>query len=74
MNNWEINKRFCQHKRKELFITIFSWIINQPSDQCQQIIVGRDFKIDVTNSIVNLRDIIGQVTNTINQIARSSES
>ena len=36
--------------------------------------MGRDFKIDATNSVLNLRDIIGQVTNTINQIARSSES
>jgi len=36
--------------------------------------VGRDFKIDATNSVVNLRDIIGQVTNTINQIPTSPES
>jgi molecular chaperone DnaK (HSP70) len=49
-------------------------LMNQPSDQRQQISVGRDFKIDATNSVVNLRDIIGQVTNTINQIPTSPES
>ena len=49
-------------------------LMNQPSDQRQQISVGRDFTIDATNSVVNLRDIIGQVTNTINQIPPSSES
>jgi uncharacterized coiled-coil DUF342 family protein len=54
--------------------TINSEIMNQPSDQRQQISVGRDFKIDATNSVVNLRDIIGQVTNTINQIPVSPES
>lgn len=36
--------------------------------------MGRDFKIDATNFVVNLRDIIGQVTNTINQITVSPES
>jgi predicted house-cleaning noncanonical NTP pyrophosphatase (MazG superfamily) len=49
-------------------------LMNQPSDQSQKISVGRDFKIDATNSVVNLRDIIGQVTNTINQIPTSPES
>jgi hypothetical protein len=49
-------------------------LMNQPSDQRQQISVGRDFKIDATNSVVNLGDIIGQVTNTINQIPVSPES
>jgi preprotein translocase subunit SecA len=49
-------------------------LMNQPSDQRQQISVGRDFTIDATNSVVNLRDIIGQVTNTIDQIPRSPES
>ena len=48
--------------------------MNQPSDQSQQISVHRDFTIDATNSVVNLRDIIGQVTNTINQIPVSPES
>ena len=49
-------------------------LMNQPSDQRQQISVGRDFKIDATNSVVNLRDIIGQVTNTIDKIPTSPES
>ena len=48
--------------------------MNQPSDQSQKISVGGDFNIDATNSVVNLRDIIGQVTNTINQIPTSPES
>ena len=39
-----------------------------------KISVGRDFKIDAANSVVNLRDIIGQVTNTINKISTSSQS
>ena len=54
--------------------TINSEIMNQPSDQSQKISVGGDFNIDATNSVVNLRDIIGQVTNTINQIPTSPES
>jgi chromosome segregation ATPase len=49
-------------------------LMNQPSDQRQQISVGRDFTIDATNSVVNLRDIIGQVTNTIDKIPTSPES
>jgi molecular chaperone DnaK (HSP70) len=49
-------------------------LMNQLSDQSQKIGVGRDLKIDANNSVVNLRDIIGQVTNTINQIPPSSES
>ena len=42
-------------------------IINQPSYQSQQISVRHDFTIDATNSVVNPLDIIGQVTNTINE-------
>ncbi|MFM7437862.1 MAG: hypothetical protein ACKO2V_04560 [Snowella sp.] len=49
-------------------------LMNQPSDQSQKISVGGDFKIDATNSVVNLRDIIGQVTNKINKIPTSPES
>jgi chromosome segregation ATPase len=49
-------------------------LMNQPSDKSQKISVGGDLKIEATNSVVNLRDIIGQVTNTINQISPSPES
>jgi hypothetical protein len=45
-------------------------IINHSSDKSQKINDGSDFKADV----INLRDIIGQVTNTIDQIPTSPES
>jgi hypothetical protein len=49
-------------------------LMNQPSDQSQKISISGDFNIEATNSVVSLRDIIGQVTNTINQIPPSPES
>jgi hypothetical protein len=51
-------------------MAILPLIINQPLDQSQKLNVGGDFKVDV----VNLRNIIGQFTNTIDQIPTSSKS
>jgi hypothetical protein len=51
--------------------TVSNEIMNQLSDQSQKI---GNLNIEATNSVINLRDIIGQVTNTINQIPESSES
>jgi hypothetical protein len=42
--------------------------MNENIDQSQKIQVGGDMNIDATNAIVNLRDISGTVTNTIQQL------
>lgn len=46
--------------------------MNESKDQSQNFSVGGDFTITSTNSIVNLRDISGTVTYTINQLPESS--
>jgi uncharacterized protein YjbI with pentapeptide repeats len=48
--------------------------MNNSTDQSQNFNVGGDFKIDATNSVVNLRDINGTVTNAIAQIPESGNS
>ncbi len=43
-------------------------LMNESTDKSQKISVGGDFNINATQSVVNLRDIIGDVNHTINQI------
>jgi hypothetical protein len=43
-------------------------LMNESSDKSQKINVGGNFNINATQSVVNLRDIIGDVNHTINQI------
>jgi len=43
-------------------------LMNESTDKTQKINVGGDFNINATQSVVNLRDIIGDVNHTINQI------
>ena len=43
-------------------------LMNESTDKSQKINVGGDFNINATQSVVNLRDIIGDVNHTINQI------
>jgi uncharacterized protein YjbI with pentapeptide repeats len=47
--------------------------MNESTDQSQNISVGGDFNLNATNSVVNLRDISGSVTNTINQLPDSAD-
>lgn len=46
--------------------------MNNSADQSQSFNVSGDFNINATNSVVNLRDISGTVTNTINQLPDAS--
>ena len=48
--------------------TILDKLMNESTDKSQKINVGGDFNINATQSVVNLRDIIGDVNHTINQI------
>ena len=43
-------------------------LMNESTDKSQKINVGGDFNINATQSVLNLRDIIGDVNHTINQI------
>ena len=43
-------------------------LMNESTDKSQKINVGGDFNINATQSVVNLRDIMGDVNHTINQI------
>ena len=43
-------------------------LMNESSDKSQKINVGGNFNINATQSVVNLRDIIGDVNHSINQI------
>ena len=43
-------------------------LMNESTDKSQKISVGGDFNINATQSVVNLRDIMGDVNHTINQI------
>jgi hypothetical protein len=43
-------------------------LMNEFTDKSQNISVGGNFNINATQSVVNLRDIIGDVNHTINQI------
>ena len=61
-------------KENRFLISILPRMIDWSLDQSQKLNVGGDCKIDATNSVVNLRDIIGQFTNTIDQIPTSSKS
>jgi hypothetical protein len=45
--------------------------MNESTDKSQNINVGGNFNINANQSVVNLRDIIGDVTHTINQIPES---
>jgi hypothetical protein len=47
--------------------------MNNSTDQSQSFNVGGDFNLNATNSVVNLRDISGTVTNTINQLPDSAD-
>jgi uncharacterized protein YjbI with pentapeptide repeats len=47
--------------------------MNESTDQSQNISVGGDFNLNAMNSVVNLRDISGSVTNTINQLPAASD-
>ena len=57
-------------KENRFLISILPRMIDWSLDQSQKLNVGGDFKVD----FVNLRDIIGQFTNTIDQIPTSPES
>ena len=48
--------------------TILNKLMNESTDKSQKINVGGNFNINATQSVVNLRDIIGDVNHTINQI------
>ncbi|GAB4375863.1 MAG: hypothetical protein Kow00121_22120 [Elainellaceae cyanobacterium] len=48
--------------------------MNESTDQSQNFNVGGNFNINATNSVVNLRDISGNVTNTINQLPDRPDS
>ena len=43
-------------------------LMNESTNKSQKINVGGNFNINATQSVVNLRDIIGDVNHTINQI------
>ena len=43
-------------------------LMNESTDKSQKINVGGNFNINATQSVVNLRDIIGDVNHSINQI------
>ncbi|NJP09307.1 MAG: pentapeptide repeat-containing protein [Leptolyngbyaceae cyanobacterium RU_5_1] len=47
--------------------------MNDSTDQSQSFKVGGDFNINATNSVVNLRDLSGTVTNAINQLPDASD-
>ena len=47
---------------------LFNKLMNESTDKSQKINVGGNFNINATQSVVNLRDIIGDVNHTINQI------
>jgi hypothetical protein len=44
------------------------------SDSSQNISVGKDFNIKAINSVVNLRDISGEVSSTINQLSSPTDA
>ena len=46
--------------------------MNDSTDKSQNFKTDGNFNINATNSIVNLRDISGDVTNTINQLQQSN--
>lgn len=48
--------------------TILNKLMNESTDKSQKINIGGNFNINATQSVVNLRDIIGDVNHTINQI------
>jgi hypothetical protein len=48
--------------------TLLNKLMNESTDKSQKINVGGNFNINATQSVVNLRDIIGDVNHTINQI------
>ena len=48
--------------------TLLNKLMNESTDKSQKISVGGNFNINATQSVVNLRDIIGDVNHTINQI------
>ncbi len=48
-------------------------LMNNSSDQSENFNVGGDFSINATNSVVNLRDISGTVTNAIQQLPADSD-
>ena len=47
-------------------------VMNDNTDQSQKIDVGGNFNIDANNAVVNLRDISGKVSNTINKLPETS--
>ena len=47
-------------------------VMNDNTDQSQQLSVGGNFNIDANNAVVNLRDISGKVSNTINKLPETS--
>ena len=53
-------------------INIQAIAMNDSTDKSQNFKTDGNFNINATNSIVNLRDISGDVTNTINQLQQSN--
>ncbi|MBD2458234.1 pentapeptide repeat-containing protein [Nostoc sp. FACHB-87] len=49
-------------------------VMNNSPEQSQSISVGESLSINATNSVVNLRDLSGTVTNTINQLSPNATS
>ena len=47
-------------------------VMNENTEQSQKIDVGGDFNIDANNAVVNLRDISGKVSNTIQQLPKTT--
>ena len=48
--------------------TLLNKLMNESTDKSQKINVGGNFNINATQSVVNLRDIMGDVNHSINQI------
>jgi len=63
-NNSLIDK-LSQDKK---LLALLTYFMSESTDKSQKISVGGDFNINATQSVVNLRDIIGDVNHTINQI------
>ena len=67
-NNDLISKLVSNYQLFQLILSV-QQTMNQPNDKSQKIRVGGDFNIiNATQSVVNLRDIIGTVNQTIEQI------
>jgi predicted nucleic acid-binding Zn-ribbon protein len=63
--NNSLIEKLSQDKK---LLALLTYFMNESTDKSQKINVGGNFNINATQSVVNLRDIIGDVNHTINQI------